>query len=130
MVGTIVTDEGWALLDFKSSISDPRGVLSAWQTEDPYPREWYGISCEKNLHISGINLHCSGLSGTISPEIRTLRRLRIVSLSENNFSGPIPPELSEIGKPCRMKCRFLETEFISFMPYTMCNFVCVCTCFA
>lgn len=96
VVGGIVADGGWALLDFKSSISDPRGVLIVWQAEDPYPCEWYGISCDKNFHISG-------LSGTISPELRRLRKLRIVSLSENNFSGPIPPQLSEIGSLWKLK---------------------------
>jgi hypothetical protein len=95
----VVTDEGWALLDFKSAISDERGVLGAWKAEEaPYPCEWYGVSCDKNFHISAINLRNSGLSGTISPELRRLRRLRTLVLSENNFSGPIPAQLSEIGK--------------------------------
>lgn len=122
VVGAIVTDEGWALLDFKSSISDPRGVLSAWQAQDPFPCEWYGISCDKNFHISSINLHRSGLSGTISPELRRLQKLRILSLSENNFSGSIPPRLSEIGKPCRMKCAI---QSFLVLCHVQCAILCV-----
>lgn len=97
--GATVTDEGWALLDFKNSVSDARGVLGHWKAEEaPYPCEWYGISCDKNFHISAINLRNSGLSGTISPELPRLRKLRTLILSENNFSGQIPPQLSQIGK--------------------------------
>lgn len=93
----IATDEGWALLDFKNAISDSRSTLRTWKSEDSYPCEWSGISCDKNSHVTSINLRNAGLSGTIALELHRLRKLRILILSENNFSGPIPPQLSEIG---------------------------------
>lgn len=97
--GAGVTDEGGVLLDFKSSISDELGVLGGWKAEEaPYYCEWRGINCDKNFHISAINLRDSRLSGTISPELYKLRKLRILILSENNFFGPIPSQLSEISK--------------------------------
>lgn len=126
VVEAVVSDEGWALLDFRNAVSDPNGVLRAWQPEDPYPCEWYGISCDKNFHISGINLHRSNLSGVISPELQRLPRLRTLSLSENNFSGVIPPQLSEIGKRCKMTWIFLITHFICPSLCTACKFLRVC----
>ena len=65
--GAVVTDEGWALVDFKGSIANEHGILEAWIVEETsYPCEWYGISCDKNFHIRAINLCNNGLLGTIS----------------------------------------------------------------
>uniref|UniRef100_A0A7I4BWZ7 Protein kinase domain-containing protein n=1 Tax=Physcomitrium patens TaxID=3218 RepID=A0A7I4BWZ7_PHYPA len=59
--------------------------------------------CDKNSHVTSINLRNAGLSGTIALELHRLRKLRILILSENNFSGPIPPQLSEIGSLWKLK---------------------------
>ncbi|KAG0606440.1 hypothetical protein M758_9G140500 [Ceratodon purpureus] len=101
---TDVIDESGILLDFKSSISDERGVLGGWNAEEaPYYCEWRGISCDKNFHISSINLRDSHLSGTISPELYRLRKLRILILSENNFFGTIPSQLAQIKSLWKLK---------------------------
>jgi hypothetical protein len=124
--GANITEEGWALLAFKRSISDERGVLGAWKAEEgaPHPCEWYGISCEKNFHISTINLRNSGLFGTISPELHRLRKLRILDLSKNRFTRRIPSQLSEISK-CDEPKSGLLTEFISFVPMILCETLCM-----
>ena len=96
-VGAVLTDECSALLDFKSSITDERGIFGTWKAEE-VPCEWYGISCDKHYHVTGINLPKSDLSGTISPELQRLRKLQVLNLSDNNFTGPVPSQISKIGK--------------------------------
>lgn len=124
--GAGASDEGWALLYFKSAVSDDRGVLGVWRAEDtPRRCEWYGVSCDKDFHISTVNLRNSGLSGTISPELHRLRKLRTLILSENSFSGPIPEQLSKIGKKGRFLnrvCWFLWNVYCATLWNAVCFF--------
>ncbi|MFS7984845.1 putative non-specific serine/threonine protein kinase [Helianthus anomalus] len=45
-----------------------------------------------DLNLSGLNL-----TGTLSSDIHHLQSLVNLSLSSNNFDGPIPPEISLIS---------------------------------
>eukprot|EP00250_Pteridium_aquilinum_P016241 c23019_g1_i1 orf=293-3079(+) len=92
-----LNDEGQALLDFRKQISrDPNGVLASWKSEDATPCTWAGVVCDQEGNVSRILLQGFDLSGTISPELSRLSRLRALVLSNNSFSGSIPSELSLI----------------------------------
>nr|XP_024391349.1 probable LRR receptor-like serine/threonine-protein kinase At1g06840 [Physcomitrium patens] len=92
-----------ALLAFKESIGDTKGVLSKWQGSDPCgPPSWTGISCASNAtasnfsHVTELYLLWYGFTGTISPQLGDLTYLRILNLMGNRIKGKIPPELGTI----------------------------------
>lgn len=92
-----VNPDGEALLAFKAALQDPTGILNSWNAADPNPCLWDGITCNTNLKVQRLLLQGTRLSGPISPALRNLTELRTLVLSCNNFSGPLPPELSQIG---------------------------------
>ncbi|OMO85628.1 hypothetical protein CCACVL1_10074 [Corchorus capsularis] len=85
-----------ALLEFKSSIFDPKSTLSNWE-EGVHVCNFTGITCDKRHQtVVQINLTGSGILGKISPFISNLTHLRYLILDENHFFGTIPPELSSL----------------------------------
>ena len=93
-----VNSDGEALLAFKAVLQDPTGILNAWKASDPDPCLWDGVTCNTNLKVQRLLLENTQLSGPISgPALRNLTDLRTLVLSQNNFSGALPPELSQIG---------------------------------
>jgi hypothetical protein len=111
-----------ALTTFKEAIyEDPLLVLSNWNTLDPDPCDWNGISCTVQrdhvikLNISGSSikgflapelgqltllqeliLHGNNLIGIIPKELGMLKSLRVLDLGMNQLSGPIPPEIGDL----------------------------------
>ncbi|CAI0390795.1 unnamed protein product, partial [Linum tenue] len=104
-----------ALLDFKSSVSDPHGnLLSAWNPE-LHHCAWAGVACNSRSEVVSIRIHggggrgssegarlkrvCSGwgrrgkLVGKLSPLIGKLSKLRVLSLPFNDLGGEIPSEI-------------------------------------
>ena len=77
-----------------------------WLTDAPLG-EWYGVSTNAVGRVVRIDLFgrwdnetrryvSHGLQGELPAELANLTALRHLDLSENNLSGPIPPELIEI----------------------------------
>ena len=69
-----------------------------WLSDEPLG-QWRGVSTVRwggENRVWRIVLSRNNLSGSIPPEIRTLTRLRVLSLELNNLSGPIP-ELDNIA---------------------------------
>jgi len=61
------------------------------------PCNWYGVSCSGG-QVSQLSLSSNQLSGPIPPELGDLLNLKFISLSANQLSGPIPPELGNLIK--------------------------------
>lgn len=83
-----------SLLEFKKGITnDPGGVISIrWNDSTPYC-QWEGIRCSTRHpgRVVELSLPGQGLSGTIIDSIGNLTFLHTLDLSENHFSGQIPP---------------------------------------
>lgn len=96
-IAAAVNPDGEALLAFKAALQDPTGILNSWSASDANPCLWNGVTCNTNLRVQRLLLQDTQLAGPISPALRNLTELRTLVLSRNNFSGALPPELSQIG---------------------------------
>ena len=54
------------------------------------PCSWYGISCDNQENIIGIDLYNNNLSGTVPATMEDLTKLRTIKLLANNLSGTFP----------------------------------------
>ncbi|XP_024316704.1 receptor-like protein EIX2 [Brachypodium distachyon] len=84
------------LLDFKAGLTDPGNVLSSWRGADCC--QWTGVVCSNRttgghvvtLQISGL-YDSQAVGGEIRSSLLTLRHLKMLDLSLNDFGGqPIP----------------------------------------
>ncbi|KAI3503248.1 hypothetical protein L1887_31687 [Cichorium endivia] len=112
-----------ALLEFKSSVSDPSGVLASWSKSNSDICSWVGVSCGSDNRVVAINItgggnsgsftckkydqfqlygfgirkNCLGpnakLMGSLSSAIPKLSELRVLSLPFNDLTGEIPEEI-------------------------------------
>ncbi|WOL18485.1 putative leucine-rich repeat receptor-like protein kinase [Canna indica] len=114
-----------ALLEFKAA-SDSAGRLTSWNRSDPSPcASWHGVTCAagrvtrlvlEGLDLTGadglqtvtrldqlrvLSLKSNRLSGTI-PDLSPLSALKLLFLSHNQFSGPIPASLASLGRLYRL----------------------------
>jgi hypothetical protein len=88
--------EGWTLLKFQSRVEeDPHGAIAGWNSRDGDPCSWNGVTCFDG-RVVRLNLKGFSLKGTLGPELGTLSHLRVLVLSNNMFSGPIPKEISAL----------------------------------
>ncbi|KAL2542562.1 putative leucine-rich repeat receptor-like protein kinase [Abeliophyllum distichum] len=79
------------LLVFKSTADPSNTVLTTWNsTSEPCIASWLGVSCihkrVSRLVLENLNLQGQGLLNPLT----SLTQLRVLSLKQNNFSGPIP----------------------------------------
>ncbi|KAK7315150.1 hypothetical protein VNO77_33683 [Canavalia gladiata] len=106
-----------ALLQFKSFLVDPFGMLSSWNTNDCC--QWKGIRCS-NLtgHILMLDLHGEKhydsekffLSGEIQKSLMELQQLQYLNLSGNDFQGShIPHFFASLTN-----LAFLDLSFSNF----------------
>jgi len=59
------------------------------------PCSWYGVTCE-SANVTWLSLSSNQLSGSIPPEIGNLTALTRLYLSFNRLSGSIPPEIGNL----------------------------------
>ncbi|CAN6293544.1 unnamed protein product [Urochloa humidicola] len=89
-----------ALMAFKSSIKDPLGALSSWNTISNTTFNgtnrfcgWRGVTCSGRVVIA-LRLRRFGLVGTISQDLGNLTHLSTLDLSNNKLEGAIPPSVA------------------------------------
>ncbi|KAL3632923.1 protein kinase superfamily [Castilleja foliolosa] len=89
-------DEGDALGKFKEKLRDPDNVLQSWDITLVNPCTWFHITCVGNS-VTRIDLGNAKLSGTLGPELGSLKSLQYLELYENEISGSIPNELGNLA---------------------------------
>ncbi|XP_024316490.1 pollen receptor-like kinase 4 [Brachypodium distachyon] len=97
--------EGEVLVSFRdtlrSSDGSPPGPLRSWGTTGPCNgniSSWYAVSCHGNGSVQGLQLEHLGLAG-LAPDLGSLAvlpGLRVLSLSDNQLTGPFP-NVSALG---------------------------------
>ncbi|KAK8661158.1 hypothetical protein V6N13_052057 [Hibiscus sabdariffa] len=86
-----------ALLDFLSGMNYPMNLASQWSGNEPCADPWVGLSCNRNSHVSIINLPRHNLTGTLSPSLAKLESLMEIRLGGNNIHGIVPQNFTELG---------------------------------
>ncbi|KAI3798948.1 hypothetical protein L1987_34235 [Smallanthus sonchifolius] len=95
--GSALLPEYRALLSLKTAVSDdPQSALSSWNISTSHCT-WSGVTCDFKRHVIALDISGFNLTGTLSPDIGSLRNLVNLTVAVNNFAGPIPPEISLIS---------------------------------
>ncbi len=95
-VGQIPLEECKALVALYNSTHGPEWADNhGWLATDD-PCTWSGIECT-DYHISHISLSYNQLSGTMPPELGVLSHLHLLALGGNQLYGPIPAELGDLS---------------------------------
>nr|XP_017220435.1 PREDICTED: probable LRR receptor-like serine/threonine-protein kinase IRK isoform X2 [Daucus carota subsp. sativus] len=90
------SDDLLGLIVFKADLSDPLSKLTSWNEDDASPCNWFGIKCHPYTNrVTELHLDNLSLSGHIGRGLLGLEFLHKLSLSNNNFTGPITPILSQ-----------------------------------
>ncbi|XP_010511585.1 PREDICTED: probable inactive leucine-rich repeat receptor-like protein kinase At1g66830 [Camelina sativa] len=93
-IATSLNDQGLALLSFKQSLQNQNNsVFANWNSSDPNPCSWQGITCNDDLRVVSIRLPNKRLLGSLHPSIGSLLSLRHINLRDNEFHGKLPVEL-------------------------------------
>lgn len=102
-----------ALLRFKTSVSDPAGLLTAWSAESSDHCSWPWLACDSRSRVVAVNISAAAaaacpvsaptprgcpdparrLTGRLSASIGELSELEVLSLPFHGFSGEIPNEI-------------------------------------
>lgn len=91
-----LNEEGYALLSFKKSISqDIDGSLSNWNSSDPTPCTWNGITC-KDGNVVSLSIPKKRLYGFLPSSLASLSQLRHVNLRNNKLYGGLPVALFDV----------------------------------
>ncbi len=61
-------------------------------------RNWQGVSTNSAGLVTELSLSDNDLSGTLPPELGDLAQLRRLVLDDNKLTGPIPPELGRLDQ--------------------------------
>ncbi|KAJ3683178.1 hypothetical protein LUZ60_013405 [Juncus effusus] len=102
--GTTNVPDIQCLKTLRSSISDPDGYLSSWDffnnSTQGFICKFNGIDCwdENKNRILSIRLSNMGLIGRFPSGLEMCTSMMYLDLSGNNFSGPLPTNISEMLK--------------------------------
>ncbi|XP_010482085.1 PREDICTED: probably inactive leucine-rich repeat receptor-like protein kinase At5g48380 [Camelina sativa] len=88
------------LKTFKSQVEDPNGYLSTWdfgnQTAQGFICKFAGVTCwhDDENRVFSIKISGFGLRGVFPQGFKLCSDLTGLDLSRNNFSGPLPSNIS------------------------------------
>ncbi|KAE8777848.1 LRR receptor-like serine/threonine-protein kinase RCH1 [Hordeum vulgare] len=107
-----VPGERDALLDFKAGLTDPTNSLSSsWRGMECC--RWTGVVCSNRTgHVVTLQMHARHVGGEIRSSLLTLRHLKRLDLSGNDFGGEPIPEL--IGALGRGRLTHLDLSYSNF----------------
>ncbi|XP_021991269.1 probable LRR receptor-like serine/threonine-protein kinase At4g37250 [Helianthus annuus] len=93
-ISSSLTSDGLSLLALKSAITtDPTNSLTTWSETDSTPCHWSGITCNSAHRVTAVFFPHRNLTGYLPSELGALLSLKHLTLSNNNFSKPIPDHL-------------------------------------
>ncbi|KAL1531846.1 non-specific serine/threonine protein kinase [Salvia divinorum] len=96
------------LLTFKSTADPNNSLLNSWNSTSDPCTSWLGVSCIRS-RVSRLVLENSNLQNPIPPSLASLAHLRVLSLKQNRFSGPIP----DLSNLTALKLLFLSDNRFS-----------------
>ncbi|EFH54340.1 hypothetical protein ARALYDRAFT_907079 [Arabidopsis lyrata subsp. lyrata] len=89
-----LNDDVLGLIVFKADLRDPEQKLASWNEDDYTPCSWNGVKCHPRTNrVTELNLDGFSLSGRIGRGLLQLQFLHKLSLSNNNLTGIINPNL-------------------------------------
>ncbi len=90
-----------------------------WMVGSPCADSWFGISCNKDNYVIGIELANNNLVGPLIADIGCFPFLKTLQLGGNQLNGPIP---TEIGDLAHLKYLNLEkNELVGTLPASLCG---------
>ena len=93
-----IDEDGTLILSFLKNLKAPPSIIRSWSSSDKYLCHWEGVSCHGDHTMSALDLTEKLISGTLSPTIGGLRKLRVLHLNSNNLFVAIPLELGNCTK--------------------------------
>ncbi|UFH56246.1 hypothetical protein [Spirosoma sp. KNUC1025] len=85
-----------ALVDLYNATDGPNWTNnSGWLTGDS-PCGWYGIVCQPNGRVIGLDLHNNNLTGSLPTTLPLLTKLKVFNVHKNKLVGTIPTNLSQL----------------------------------
>ncbi|CAH2045103.1 unnamed protein product [Thlaspi arvense] len=85
-----LNDDVLGLIVFKSDLDDPSSHLESWNEDDDSPCSWSYVKCNpRTSRVTELTLDGLSLTGKIGRGIQKLQHLKVLSLSNNNFTGNI-----------------------------------------
>uniref|UniRef100_A0A803KVN7 non-specific serine/threonine protein kinase n=1 Tax=Chenopodium quinoa TaxID=63459 RepID=A0A803KVN7_CHEQI len=94
--------ERGVLLEFKSLVSDPSGILASWvfgnDSSDTHHCSWVGVDCDAQFRVSVLSLPFHEFSGEIPGQIWGLENLEVLDLEGNSFSGKLPDSIEGLWR--------------------------------
>ncbi|XP_051133638.1 probable LRR receptor-like serine/threonine-protein kinase At5g45780 [Andrographis paniculata] len=87
-----------ALMSVKREMRDEKHVLEGWDINSVDPCTWNMVGCSAEGFVISLEMASMGLSGTLSPSIGNLTRLRTMLLQNNQFSGAIPVDIGKLSE--------------------------------
>ncbi|KAL8045717.1 hypothetical protein ABFX02_08G132800 [Erythranthe guttata] len=87
-----------ALMSVKRETRDEKHVLDGWDINSVDPCTWNMVGCSPEGFVVSLEMASVGLSGTLSPSIGNLTRLRTMLLQNNKLSGNIPTEIGKLSE--------------------------------
>ncbi|XP_059670685.1 LRR receptor-like serine/threonine-protein kinase RPK2 [Cornus florida] len=95
-----------ALLQLKSSVSDPSGVLASWNSSNSDQCSWFGVTCDSNSRVLALNITGGGGGGGNSGSFSCAKyaqfplfgsEIRRTCVSSNvKLVGVLPPEIAKL----------------------------------
>ncbi|CAO2827788.1 unnamed protein product [Amaranthus hypochondriacus] len=97
LLGCMADFQGEALFALKQSLEASPKQLLDWNPNMVNPCTWSNVMCDGSNNVVSLALPSMGFTGSLSPEIGTLKTLTTLSLQGNGITGKIPEEFGNLS---------------------------------